>query len=47
MNSDEILSKSVKHNLWTWTAQRKAEVLPVEKAEGVYFWDTSGKRYLD
>ena len=47
MNSDEILSTSMKHNLWTWTAQRKAEVLPVERAEGVYFWDTNGKRYLD
>lgn len=47
MNSDDILSKSLKHNLWTWTAQRKAEVLPVERAEGVYFWDTNGKRYLD
>jgi len=47
MNSDEILSTSMKHNLWTCTAQRKAEVLPVERAEGVYFWDTNGKRYLD
>ena len=47
MNGDEILEKSIRHNLWTWTAQRKAEILPVEKAEGVYFWDTSGKRYLD
>ena len=47
MKSDEILSKSMKHNLWTWTAQRKADILPVEKAEGVYLWDTSGKRYLD
>jgi len=46
-NSDDILSKAIKHNLWTWTAQRKAEVLPVERAEGVYFWDTNGKRYLD
>jgi len=47
MKSDEILSKSIRHNLWTWTAQRKAEILPVERADGVYFWDTGGKRYLD
>ncbi|MEI6501333.1 MAG: hypothetical protein WCP21_09960, partial [Armatimonadota bacterium] len=22
-------------------------IIPVSRAEGVYFWDTSGKRYLD
>jgi taurine--2-oxoglutarate transaminase len=44
---DEILPLSKEHVFWTWSAQAKVNPIPVERAEGVYFWDTSGKRYLD
>ncbi len=44
---DDILSLSRQHVFWTWSAQARVEPVPVERAEGVYFWDTSGKRYLD
>jgi len=44
---DEILSLSKKHVFWTWSAQAKVNPIPINRAEGVYFWDTSGKRYLD
>ncbi|MFA5874153.1 MAG: aminotransferase class III-fold pyridoxal phosphate-dependent enzyme [Anaerolineales bacterium] len=44
---DEILSLSKEHVFWTWSAQAKVNPIPVKRAEGVYFWDTSGKRYLD
>ncbi len=44
---DEILSLSMKHNFWTWSAQARVNPIPVKKAKGVYFWDVSGKRYLD
>lgn len=47
MDREEILRLSVKHNFWTWSAQKSVEVIPIEKAEGVYFWDLNGKRYLD
>lgn len=43
----EILSLTNKHNFWTWSAQAHVDPIPVTRAEGVYFWDTSGKRYLD
>ncbi len=43
----DILSLSMKHNFWTWSAQSSVNPIPVERAEGVYFWDTDGKRYLD
>lgn len=43
----EILSLTNKHNFWTWSAQAYVDPIPVTRAEGVYFWDTSGKRYLD
>ncbi len=44
---DEILPLSLKHNFWTWAAQSKVDPIPLKKAEGVYFWDVNGKRYLD
>ena len=43
----EILSSSLEHSFWTWSAQAKVSPIPVTHAKGVYFWDVSGKRYLD
>jgi taurine--2-oxoglutarate transaminase len=47
ITDDEILPLSMKHNFWTWSAQGKVSPIPVKRAEGVYFWDVEGKRYLD
>jgi taurine--2-oxoglutarate transaminase len=44
---DEILPLSKQHVFWTWSAQAKVNPIPVVRAEGVYFWDADGKRYLD
>ena len=45
---DESITAICKeHNFWTWSAQSRVDPIPVQKAKGVYFWDTSGKRYLD
>ncbi len=44
---DEILPLSKEHVFWTWSAQAKVAPLPVKTAKGVYFWDITGKRYLD
>jgi taurine---2-oxoglutarate transaminase len=43
----EILPLSMEHTFWTWSAQAKVEPIPVKNAQGVYFWDIHGKRYLD
>jgi taurine--2-oxoglutarate transaminase len=47
IKNSEILPLSMKHNFWTWSAQNQVDPIPVERAEGVYFWDTDGKQYLD
>ena len=47
MRDEDILKYSLEHNFWTWSAQAKVNPIPVKKAKGVYFWDMSGKRYLD
>src|SRR3990172_2797500 len=44
---DQILPLSLQHSFWTWSAQAQVDPIPVVRAEGVYFWDTQGKRYLD
>lgn len=44
---DEILPLSLAHNFWTWSAQSQVHPIPIQRAEGVYFWDFAGKRYLD
>lgn len=33
--------------MWSWSAQKAVNPIPVTRAEGVYFWDAHGKRYLD
>jgi taurine---2-oxoglutarate transaminase len=47
LSPDDVLRLSLKHNFWTWSAQARVNPIPVERAEGVYFWDTHGKCYLD
>jgi taurine--2-oxoglutarate transaminase len=43
----DILPLSLEHTFWTWSAQGKVAPIPVQRAQGVYFWDVDGKRYLD
>jgi taurine--2-oxoglutarate transaminase len=47
MSAEEIVEKSKRYTLYDWQAQSKATPIPVDRAEGVYFWDADGKRYLD
>ena len=47
ISTEEILSLSLKHNFWTWSAQAHVNPIPVERADGIYFWDTLGKKYMD
>ncbi|MDQ3879718.1 MAG: aminotransferase class III-fold pyridoxal phosphate-dependent enzyme [Chloroflexota bacterium] len=47
MTADEIVALSRRHTLFSWSAQAKVNPIPIERAQGVYFWDPDGKRYLD
>src|SRR3990172_13341034 len=47
LTPEDIVGLSRRHTFWTWSAQDRVNPIPVERAEGVYFWDTDGKRYLD
>ena len=47
MNGEEIRETLKKYNLQSWSKQRNLNPIPVEKGEGIYFWDTDGRRYTD
>ncbi len=46
-NAEEIKALDKKHIIRGWTVNEKTNPLVVERSEGMYFWDTDGKRYLE
>src|SRR6476620_12509491 len=47
MSAEEIVALSRKHSLYEWSAQSAVDPIPVERAEGIYFYTPDGKRYID
>jgi len=45
--SDEVLDLTVRHTYGTWRYQRGWKPLHIVDAEGCYFLDAAGKKYLD
>jgi taurine--2-oxoglutarate transaminase len=43
----EIVEKNKDYTLASWMAQSTWNPITMARAEGVYFWDNDGKRYLD
>ncbi len=47
MSADQIVDWSRRYTLFDWAVQNRIAPIPVARAEGVYFYDPDGKRYLD
>ena len=47
MNSETMIKLCKQHTIYSWNKQSAVNPIPVERAEGVYFWTPEGKRYLD
>ena len=47
LNVEEIKEYDKKYNLHSWSAQGKLNPPVIEKADGIYFWDSEGKKYFD
>lgn len=47
LSGEEIIELSREYTFFSWSVQAQARPIPVIRAEGVYFWDADGKRYLD
>lgn len=46
-DSSQIIRDNLEHTLFSWSKQSGLSPIAVKYAEGVYFYDYDGKRYLD
>ena len=47
MSGQEMIDLCKKHTFWSWSAQSAVNPIPWSRAEGIYFYDTDGKPYID
>ena len=47
LSAQEIVSLNRQYTFFSWSVQSATSPIPITRAEGVYFWDADGKRYLD
>ncbi|MDP1546578.1 MAG: aminotransferase class III-fold pyridoxal phosphate-dependent enzyme [Anaerolineales bacterium] len=47
LSAQEIVDMNKEYTFFSWSAQGAVNPIPVTHAEGVYFYDANGKRYLD
>lgn len=47
MSHTELVARNKAYTLASWTAQNDWNPISMVRAEGMYFWDADGKRYLD
>ena len=47
MTGAEVSQACKTYSLQSWSKQGNIAQLPIEKAEGIYFWDYDGNRYTD
>ncbi|MGQ9594931.1 MAG: aminotransferase class III-fold pyridoxal phosphate-dependent enzyme [Anaerolineae bacterium] len=47
LTAEEIVRLNREYTFFSWAAQGAVDPIPVVRAQGVYFWDANGKRYID
>jgi taurine---2-oxoglutarate transaminase len=47
LTTDEILRLNREYTFFSWSAQAWVNPIVIDRAEGIYFWDPDGKRYID
>lgn len=47
MSNAEMVRLNKEYTLFEWNAQAAFNPIPVARAQGVYFWDAAGKKYID
>ncbi len=47
IDAKTIVAKNREYTFFSWSVQSAVQPIPIVRAEGVYFWDADGKRYLD
>lgn len=47
LTTKEIVDLNKEYTFFSWSIQSTTNPIPITRAEGIYFWDTDGKRYID
>ena len=47
MKTEDIKKLDRQHVIYSWKAQRGVDPIIMDRAEGIYNWDTDGKRFID
>ena len=47
LTAKEIVDLNKEYTFYSWSNQGQVNPIPLVKAQGAYFWDADGKRYLD
>ena len=47
LSTKDIVNLNREYTLFSWSVQSATNPIPISRAEGVYFWDADGKRYID
>jgi taurine--2-oxoglutarate transaminase len=47
LSTDEIIRLNREYTFFSWSAQAKVNPIVIDRAEGIYFWDPDGRRYID
>ncbi len=47
LSAQEIIQLSRQYTFFSWSVQSQVNPIAVVRADGVYFWDADGNRYLD
>ncbi len=47
LSSEEMAALSKQYTFFSWSAQDAVNPIPMDRAEGIYFWTPDGKRYID
>ena len=47
LSAKEIVNLNKEYTLFSWSVQSVTNPIPISRADGVYFWDADGKRYID
>ncbi len=47
LSAEEIVRLNREYTLFSWSVQSATNPIPIDHAEGIYFWDVDGNRYID
>ena len=47
LTAEEIVRLNKEYTFFSWSVQSTTSPIPMARAEGIYFWDVDGNRYID